>query len=552
MKHAEIRGWIDRIRSSWQRGSLRVWGLPALLFAFVAYGTLYWWSQFFWYLPAGFMLAGFVLLPYRFWGVLVLAEQLCRLTVGKTWHWLAYGEYLIFVVSNLLQPIAPMIVALWYRRVFPQNRTFSATDLGLMFAVLLADAVGCGLVNSLLMFTAFFDHYFTASFDGPPSWARLFTDVTLGNAAGLLTVFPVIVAASRMSRQAWKTGVVELLRWVVPPCAVFVLISESAVTGLPQEYLRVLVHLPVVWVAWRNGWEIAALALCLTSVVNGVETLAPYRAAHSDHPGFEITSQIVLWAIGGTSLALGAAATALRDRQAELERRNLELAAAGQANASLAQELRDAAQRNLQLEAAQRRDIATALHDELGQNLTAMTVRLKLTEQQLSEPSALDPVRSVIERMRQSIRRLLDSLSPAALDEFGLQRALVEGPVRAMTEDAGLRWRLDIHGDARALDAWPEHQQSTIYRIVQEAATNTVRHARATTVTISLRIARRRDRQMLILTIADDGSGIQNTRQERRHYGLQGIRDRVLAAGGVMHLRSDQRGTRLHVMVRVG
>lgn len=242
----------------------------------------------------------------------------------------------------------------------------------------------------------------------------------------------------------------------------------------------------------------------------------------------------------------------MRDRQAELERRNLELAAAGQANASLAQELRDAAQRNLQLEAAQRRDIATALHDELGQNLTAMTVRLKLTEQQLSDPSALDPVRSVIERMRLSIRRLLDSLSPAALDEFGLQRALVEGPVRAMVEDAGLRWRLRIHGDASAMDQWPEHQQSTIYRIVQEAATNAVRHARATTVTVSQRIARRRDRQMLILTIADDGSGIQNIRQERRHYGLQGIRDRVLAAGGVMHLRSDQRGTRLHVMVRVG
>lgn len=549
--NSTLRIWITHFQSSLQHGSVRIWGLPLLLFAFVAYGTLYWWSQFFWYLPAGFMLAGFVLLPYRFWGVLVVAEQISRITVGNNWYWLASGEYRIFAVTNLLQPVAPMIVAAWYRRVFPRGVAFSPTDIGVMFAVLFADAIACGLMNSTLVFTAFFEGYFDHSFDGPPNWSRLFMDVTIGNAAGLLTLFPAFIAASRMSRSDWRRASAELLRWIVPACAIFVLLSQSSVRGLPNEYLRVLIHLPVVWVAWRNGWKIAAIALCLTSIVNGIETLAPYTPAHSDNPGFEITSQLVLWAVGGTSLALGAAATALRDRQAELERRNAELVMAGQANATLANELREAAQRNLQLEATQRREIATALHDEFGQNLTAMTIRLKLTQQQLPDPSALDPVRSVIDSMRHSVRRLLDSLSPAALDEFGLHRALVEGPVRAMVEDAGLRWQLHILGDPRLMEQFPQHDQSAVYRIVQEAATNSVRHARATTFSVSMRFGRRRGQHLLFLTLADDGSGIQNVRQERRHYGLQGIRDRVLAANGVMHLHSDEGGTRLHVMLRV-
>lgn len=541
MRMTSIEGSRSKWASWWA-----VWSYPTrfvvlLAVMVVGYKLAIAPARYHWYPPAGFCMAMFVLLPARYWMTVILAEWYHRLFWMNLNWWFA-DDMPNFVATTFIQFVPMLLVARWYRPYFHRVGVRHVRGVVLLLIAMTAEALAGAATNSLLLVTGYFRE--------PIGAARFFVDIVLGNGIGNFISFaPILVLATR-SRQTILRALRSVMTWVVPAIVLLLLLSRLDAGGLPPGYLRILAQLPGIILAWRHGLPGAVMSFAVSSTANRYfkEVDTP---AHSLDPTAEMTTQMVVVVLGVASYLLGAAATALRDRQAELERRNLELAAAGQANASLAHELREAAQRNLQLEAAQRRDIATALHDELGQNLTAMTVRLKLAEQQLPDPSALDPVRSVIERMRQSVRRLLDSLSPAALDEFGLHRALIEGPVRAMVEDAGLRWRVRIHGDTAAMSQWPEHQQSTIYRIIQEAATNTVRHARATTFTVTLRIGRRLSHPLLFLALADDGSGIQDSRQERRHYGLQGIRDRVLAANGVMHLRSDQRGTRLHVMLRL-
>ena len=525
----------------------RGWSYPTrfamiLFAAFWGYAFVEYRTQFFWYLPAGFMLAGFVLLPLRYWPALILAEWLERLVFMGNLIWGLRGGGLTRAVTTWLQPIAPMLVAYVFRsRLAVSDK--APIDIGWMLLAMLVDAIGCGLVNMMLVHTQLFAD--------PPPMLRLFFEIALGNAAGLMTLFPALLALVGTPISTLRTIGLDLLRVVLPAAVLFITIARNELGGLPPDYLRVLIHLPVVLIAWRHGWQGAAVAIAVTSSLNGLDTLAPYRGHHVGQPGFEITSQLVMMAIGATALLLGAAASAMRSRQTQLEARNAELLAANRANQSLASELREAAQRNLQLEATQRREIASALHDEFGQNLTAMSVRLKLVEQQVPQAGTLDGVRQVIEHMRRSVRRLLDNLSPAALDEFGLRRALTEGPLRAMVEDAGLAYRLYLPGNPVALDALPDHLQGNVYRIIQEALTNTVRHAQAHTAEVRMRLGRRRGRTWLFLDLRDDGKGMHPPQQQRRRYGLQGIRDRVLAANGIMHLRSDERGTRLHVMLRV-
>lgn len=536
------QGLCDRMVSWWTGWSFVTRFVVLLAVMVVGYKLAIAAARYHWYPPAGFCMAMFVLLPARYWLTVILAEWYHRVFWMNLNWWFA-NDMPNFVVTTFIQFVPMLLVALWYRPRFRQHGVRDVRGVVLLLVAMAAQAVAGALTNCLLLFTGYFNP--------PVNATRLFIDLLLGNGIGnFITFAPILMLATR-SRQTLVAAVQGVVVWVVPAIALLLLWSHLNPDGLPPGYLRILAQLSGIILAWRHGWPGAVMAFALSSTANRYFREAD-QPVHKLDPTAEMTTQMVVVVLGVASYLLGAAAAALRDRQAELERRNAELVLAGQANAALAHELREATQRNLQMESAQRREIATALHDELGQNLTAMTVRLKLTEPFLTDATALDPVRSVIDRMRQSVRRLLDSLSPAALDEFGLRRALGEGPVRAMVEDAGLRWHLRIHGDPAAFDALPEHQQSTIYRIVQEAATNAVRHARASAFTVSMRLAPRRGQQLLFLTLADDGSGFQRHRQERRRYGLQGLRDRVLAANGILHLRSNDQGTRLHVMLRVG
>jgi len=148
---------------------------------------------------------------------------------------------------------------------------------------------------------------------------------------------------------------------------------------------------------------------------------------------------------------------------------------------------------------------------------------------------------------------LMNSLRPAGLDAFGLARSLQQGSIREMVEASGMAYHLRIDNDDGLLERLDNDTQTAIYRIVQEAATNAVRHAEADNLHVHLRARAISGGTRIGLCIEDDGLGIDPASPRLRHggVGLLGIRDRVLLLGGRLRIRSGAGGARVVVRFTV-
>lgn len=175
--------------------------------------------------------------------------------------------------------------------------------------------------------------------------------------------------------------------------------------------------------------------------------------------------------------------------------------------------------------------IARELHDDLGQQLTALKMDLSAVEQSLGEmPSAPPPVLAQLSGMRRlidstvgSVRRIAADLRPVMLDDLGLLPA-----IDWLLTDFTTRYGIDI--ERRIEPAGVQFSRSgatTIFRIMQEALTNVARHAEATRVSIALAI----DDDRCVLRIADNGRGASGALGKEgpgeKSFGLLGIRERV-------------------------
>lgn len=241
------------------------------------------------------------------------------------------------------------------------------------------------------------------------------------------------------------------------------------------------------------------------------------------------------------------------DRQQSLARENARLLTSV---ASLEARYQRIARAAWRAEESERRRLARELHDNLGQALTALKLRLEATAPFDGRNEALDAAAQALE----DVRNLSRLLRPPILDDLGLAAAL-EWLARRMREDAGLPVRLDIdmEGDSAAR---PEPDIETLlFRVTQEALTNTAKYANASRAEITLkRVAGRLD-----LTVRDNGDGFDphavgaharltgdETAGTTGGVGVPGMRDRVAFFGGDFAITSAPgKGTTVRAIVPV-
>ena len=202
----------------------------------------------------------------------------------------------------------------------------------------------------------------------------------------------------------------------------------------------------------------------------------------------------------------------------------------------------------------ERARVARELHDELGQVLTSLKLEFMWLVDQLrnNEPrpgiqlvNKLQSLTGLIEVSIQSVRQISSDLRPAVLDHLGLREAL-EWEATKFEARTGIRcrvaWELKNEPPDRT-------RQLAIFRILQEALTNVVRHAHAGAVRISVRERGR----MLTLTIRDNGRGI--TKAERSSVasiGLLGMAERARLLGGRVTIAgAPGRGTAITAVVPI-
>lgn len=204
------------------------------------------------------------------------------------------------------------------------------------------------------------------------------------------------------------------------------------------------------------------------------------------------------------------------------------------------QELRELSANLQSVREDEKTRIARELHDDLGQQLTALKMDLSSVEQSLAETPAAPPLvlaqlsgmRRLIDSTVGSVRRIAADLRPVMLDDLGLLPA-----IDWLLNDFTTRYGIEIErriepGNA----AFSRNGATTLFRIMQEALTNVVRHAEATRVSIALVV----EGDACMLRVSDNGRGARDAAATEGHggksFGLLGIRERVHILGGAVSI----------------
>jgi len=292
-----------------------------------------------------------------------------------------------------------------------------------------------------------------------------------------------------------------------------------------------------IGLAWEHILDIITVALLMATAI---AVLASLAIAHTLAPARSIVAALQRMAHGQYRTSLP-------------RFRSMELAMIGRAVCNLGVRLEQArehrailTQRLLEIRNDERRALARELHDEFGQNLTAILAFASTIEASSTRDQDRTCVAQDARMISQSalhimgcLRNTLDRLRHPPVEELGLEASLVSLVDSWRSPDARRPViQLDLQGDfadVRGIVA------STAYRVVQECLTNSLRHSAARE--ILLRIERRGGAEnSLLISVEDDGGGDAVCVAQSAGFGLTGIRERIAAVGGSLSIARATNG----------
>jgi len=200
----------------------------------------------------------------------------------------------------------------------------------------------------------------------------------------------------------------------------------------------------------------------------------------------------------------------------------------------------------------ERRKIAVNLHDELGSTATAINSVLDVAQEDIREQKsreaieAIDKARRYLMSCTSSLKKMAADLRPANLDIVGLAEAVKTFLANA-AQGTGLKINFQCNLDKKPIG---DLLATALYRMIQEAVTNIVKHSRASAVKVTLFLKGRR----LVLRIRDNGRGFNVEKLDGKEgalkIGIKGMRERVEATGGKMLLKSTRgKGTSIEIVI---
>lgn len=200
-------------------------------------------------------------------------------------------------------------------------------------------------------------------------------------------------------------------------------------------------------------------------------------------------------------------------------------------------ERRESARRALGAQEAERLRIARELHDEVGQTLTAVALRVeRAAGHSPGESHALGEIAALLHGSLDDVRRIARELRPEALDDLGLTDAVIALCLRVERQGT-IRVLRELEGNLPPLT---EEAELVVYRVAQEALTNAMRHSGASQVTVALR----GEDAGVVLTVHDDGCGLPEQQPDGR-----GSFDAQGAGGGLVGMR--ERALLIHAELRI-
>lgn len=305
----------------------------------------------------------------------------------------------------------------------------------------------------------------------------------------------------------------------VKPVVIYVLLFISSIyiqTDLPESFNRFslfFLSIPIILLAFRYGWQGALLGILLNS-------LALISATHH-FSSLEITDLLLTLsaqAITGIFLGLG-----IQHQRNLNEYLSAELAR----NQYLTQQL-------IHTEEEIRRDISRELHDEIGQNITAIRTQASILKR-IGKTPEYERLSNTIELLSlniyDTIKGLINKIRPRILDDLDLKEALQQLFIELDLKSNHTQINLNFHHSNNM--PIPHLLEITIYRLCQEALNNIKKYSAASVVTITLYIE-----ENIKLIIQDNGIGFDLSNTTHSGLGIKGMEERVNMLGGKFNIQS--------------
>lgn len=269
--------------------------------------------------------------------------------------------------------------------------------------------------------------------------------------------------------------------------------------------------IPIILLAYSYGWQGALLGTLINNIALITSSHAPSQIMLADSL-LSLTTQTVT----GILLGIGI------QRQRDL---NQQLRVQLQRNQTLSRQL-------INTEEGVRREVARELHDEIGQNITAIRMQasiLQRTETSESSKSSASTIEKLSFNIYDTTQKLLHHLRPKVLDDLGLKEAISHLCDELEFAEQGIEVQTHY---ADAVDNLSDTIQATLFRLCQEALNNISKYAHAQHISLLIEI----DSQVHLI-IKDDGIGI-NHDMLNKGFGLVGMQERVEVVGGTFSLKS--------------
>ncbi|PWC18367.1 MASE1 sensor histidine kinase [Brenneria roseae subsp. roseae] len=469
-------------------------------------------------LPQGLRLALMILLPRKYWPVLLLSEIAIQ-------SWLM-NEQLQTRALLLLSPWLSLLPAAMTQKIWHRYTLYWQRLLLLLSALTL---------NTLLH----------GLFIGPWLQSQLTQTLLATFTGGVLLIPFIYLIHEYIKQQHLQTLLAQeipdpplrtsLLIW----CSLFFSIGvclQMTFTPDMERLLLIFVFLPNVVMAYKFGWQGGVLSAVLGSLM--ITVTRQVSGAFNDLRELELflSTQALL------GIGLGIAISRQQQLAQRLQRYRQQLE----------QELktrRRLMERIIHTEEEVRKDIARELHDDIGQNITAIQIQAMLVKHSAPEGAARNAagqISDLSQRIHHTTRQLLRQLRPPVLNEMVLDKAL-----HHLADDFAFSARgINFHLDYR-LPQQPDDDVViyTLYRMVQELLNNINKHACANNIEVLLY----QQGDLLTLEVIDDGIGLRPGNNSGG-FGLRGIEERVCALGGNWLAKSkasspQQKGT--HIIVNL-
>lgn len=322
-----------------------------------------------------------------------------------------------------------------------------------------------------------------------------------------------------------------------------------------EQYPFITFMFAIILTAWYGGVGPAMVALVLGFMSAAYFFLNPRGSV--EVYGVEPQIGMVLYvAVGISSIffseSMHAANRRVRQSAADLLNKQKELEheidERRQAQAAHVDLLR----RMVRVQEEERRRISRELHDQCGQEVTAMRLSLKSMEESMVTHAASDQhfenLRKLLDQLARDMHHIAIELRPPVLDDLGLQIAM-ESYVSSWNRRTGIAAGFACQGLSRK--KIPEEVETALYRVLQEALTNVARHAGAKRVSVILEGTE----QGIVEIIEDEGQGfdtstLSSAAELKQHLGVLGMRERIEAFGGSLEIESTI-GTGTSVFARI-